>query len=488
MYQTTIGLEIHFESKTKSKMFCSCLNNPDEKTANKNVCPICMGHPGTLPVINESAIDNIILTGLALHCEIQTHSKFDRKSYFYPDLPKGYQISQYDMPLCKNGYLDIHLDNGDIKRIRINRIHMEEDTGRLLHSSEGSSLVDFNRAGVPLMELVTEPDINSSEEAKKFAQELQMILRYIDVSDADMEKGQMRCEVNISLSKTDELGTKVEIKNLNSFRVVEKSIEFEIKRQAELLDSGKKVIQETRGWHDTKQITMEQRSKEDAFEYRYFPEPDLPPLNISSDKINKIMTKLPELPEEKRSRFKEEYCLDPKSIEFYVQNMEIANYFEKVVSELKSWQEDKGAKTSCSNATKICSNYISTDLQALLKEEKETVDLEKKITPENFAELICLVSEGEISSNIAKMVLIEMFKTQKDPSDIISEKGLSQITDSSEIEGIIKEVLVKNPKAVEDFKAGKENSFAFLIGQTMAASKGKANPQMIAELLKKKLK
>lgn len=487
MYKTTIGLEIHFESKTKSKMFCSCFNNPDEKTSNKNVCPICMGHPGTLPVINEEAINNIVLTGLALHCEIQTHSKFDRKSYFYPDLPKGYQISQYDMPLCKNGYLDIHLDSGDVKRIRINRIHMEEDTGRLVHSPEGSSLVDFNRAGVPLMELVTEPDINSAEEARKFAQELQLILRYINVSDADMEKGQMRCEVNISLSETSELGTKVEIKNLNSFRVVEKSIEFEVARQSELLDSGKKVVQETRGWHDTKQITMEQRGKEDAFEYRYFPEPDLPPLNTTEDKINKIMAKLPELPEEKRLRFKEEYCLDSKSIEFYIQNTEIADYFEHVISELKSWQEDKKAKTSCSAATKLCSNYITTDLQALLKEEKGAVDIEKKITPENFAEFICMISEGEISSNIAKMVLPEMYNTQKDPSDIVKEKGWTQITDSSEIEGIIKDVLAKNPKAVEDYKAGKQNSFAFLIGQTMAASKGKANPQMIAELLKKEL-
>ncbi|MFZ3054414.1 MAG: Asp-tRNA(Asn)/Glu-tRNA(Gln) amidotransferase subunit GatB [Minisyncoccales bacterium] len=488
MYKTTIGLEIHFESKTKSKMFCSCLNNPDEKMPNKNVCPVCMGHPGTLPVINEEAIDKIILTGLALNCEIQQHSKFDRKSYFYPDLPKGYQISQYDLPLCKNGYLDIHLGNGDIKRIRINRIHMEEDTGRLVHSPDGSSLVDFNRAGVPLMELVTEPDINSAEEAKKFAQELQTILRYIDVSDADMEKGQMRCEVNISLSKTEELGTKVEIKNLNSFRVVEKAIEFETKRQAELLDSGKKVVQETRGWHDTKQITMEQRGKEDAFEYRYFPEPDLPPLNISLEKIDMIKTKLPELPEEKRMRFKEEYSLDEKSIEFYIKDAEMSNYFEKVVSELKSWREDRKCKADSSVQVKTCSNYISTDLQAILKEEKETVDLEKKITPENFAELICMTTEGDISSNIAKMVLIEMFKTQKDPSDIIAEKGLSQITDSGEIEGIIKEVLVKNPKAVEDYKAGKQNSFAFLIGQTMAASKGKANPQTVAELLKKQLR
>jgi aspartyl-tRNA(Asn)/glutamyl-tRNA(Gln) amidotransferase subunit B len=487
MYETTIGLEIHFESKTKSKMFCSCLNNPDEKIPNKNVCPICMGHPGTLPVINEEAINKIILTGLALNCEIQQHSKFDRKSYFYPDLPKGYQISQFDMPLCKNGYLDIHLDDGATKRIRINRIHMEEDTGRLYHSPEGSSLVDFNRAGVPLMELVTEPDINSAEEAKKFAQELQLILRYIDVSDADMEKGQMRCEVNISLSKTKELGTKVEIKNLNSFRVVEKSIEFEIKRQAELLNEGEKIVQETRGWHDTKQITMEQRSKENAFEYRYFPEPDLPPMNISSEKIDEIRGRLPELPEEKRKRFGEEYSLDNKSIEFYIKDENLANYFEKVVSELKSWHEDRECKTSLPEVTKLCSNYISSDLQSLLKNEGGIVDLEKKITAENFAELVCMISEGDISSNIAKMVLAEMYNTQKDPSNIIQERGLSQITDNNEIENIIKEVLDKNPKAIEDYKSGKQNSFTFLVGQIMAASKGKANPRTVGEILKKKL-
>lgn len=487
MYKPTIGLEIHFESKTGSKMFCSCFNDPDEKTPNKNVCPVCMGHPGTLPVINEKAIDNIILVGLALNCEIQEHSKFDRKSYFYPDLPKGYQISQYDLPLCKNGYLDIRLDNGEMKRIRINRVHMEEDTGRLQHSPDGSSLVDFNRAGVPLMELVTEPDINSAEEAKKFAQELQLILRYAGVSDADMEKGQMRCEVNISLSETDELGTKVEIKNLNSFRVVEKSIEYEIKRQGELLEEGKKVVQETRGWHDTKQITMEQRSKEDAFEYRYFPEPDLPPLTISKDKISKIMAKLPELPEEKRKRFKEEYCLDDKSADFYIKNPDVANYFERVVSELNSWLKDRKEEDSCSAATKLCSNYITTDLQALIKDENFAGNIEEKITAENFAEFICMISAGEISSKIAKIVLSEMYKTKGDPSDIVEKKGLTQITDSGEIEGIVKEVLKDNPKAVEDYKSGKQNSFTFLIGQIMAASKGKANPQAVAELLKKEL-
>ena len=473
-------------------MFCSCANNPDEKTPNKNVCPICMAHPGTLPVINEEAINNIILTGLALNCEIQNHSKFDRKSYFYPDLPKGYQISQFDLPICKNGYLDIHLDDGSVKRIRINRIHMEEDTGRLNHASDGSSLVDFNRAGVPLMELVTEADVHSAEEAKKFAQELQLILRYINVSDADMEKGQMRCEVNISISKTDELGTKVEIKNLNSFKVVEKSIEFEEKRQAELLDSGKKVIQETRGWHDTKQETMEQRGKEDAFEYRYFPEPDLPPLNISPEMIESIRGRLPELPEEKRFRFMEEYSLDAKSAEFYIKDEIISHYFEKVISELKCWREDRNCKSEFVNAAKICSNYISTDFQALIKNDPEmkeydSVKLEKKITAENFAELICMITEGDISSSIAKILLLEMYNTQGDPSDILEKKGLKQINDGGEIETIITDVLSKNTKALEDYKSGKQNSFTFLVGQVMAASKGKANPQTVGEMLKKKL-
>jgi aspartyl-tRNA(Asn)/glutamyl-tRNA(Gln) amidotransferase subunit B len=492
MYKTTIGLEIHFESKTKSKMFCSCANNPDERMPNVNVCPICMAHPGTLPVINEEAINNIILTGLALNCEIQNHSKFDRKSYFYPDLPKGYQISQFDLPLCKNGYLDIHLDDGTTKRIRINRIHMEEDTGRLNHVTDGSSLVDFNRAGVPLMELVTEADINSAEEAKKFAQELQLILKYINVSDADMEKGQMRCEVNISISKTDQWGTKVEIKNLNSFKVVEKSIEFEQKRQAELLDSDKKVTQETRGWHDARQETMEQRSKEDAFEYRYFPEPDLPPLNITSEMIDVIRGRLPELPEGKRARFIEEYCLDAKSVEFYIRDEILSSYFEKVVSELKCWREDRKCKSDLSSAAKIASNYISTDFQSLIKNDPEmkdydSVKLEKKITAENFAELICMITEGDISSSIAKILLLEMYNTFGDPSDILEKKGLKQINDGGEIDAIISDVLLKNTKALEDYKSGKQNSFTFLVGQIMAASKGKANPQTVSELLKKKL-
>jgi len=330
-YKPTIGLEIHAELKTNSKMFCSCKNDPDEKRPNFNVCPICMAHPGTLPVANQEAIKDVIKTGIALNCEIARNSKFDRKNYFYPDLPKGYQISQYDMPLCGKGFLEI-----EGRKIGITRIHLEEDTGRLAHP-EGAdySLVDYNRAGLPLMELVTEPDITSGREARLFAEELQMILKYLGVSSADMEKGQMRVEVNISISKNDKLGTKVEIKNLNSFKVVEKAVDFEIQRQREVLESGEKVVQETRGWHDKKEITFSQREKEEAHDYRYFPEPDLPALHFEEEYIIKIKITMPELPEQKRERFKKEYGLDDNSVEFFVTNKALSEYYEKVVSELE---------------------------------------------------------------------------------------------------------------------------------------------------------
>lgn len=489
MYKATIGLEIHFESKTRSKMFCSCVNeanNSLEEKPNTNICPICTGQPGTLPTINEEAINKVIMTGLALNCEIASQSKFDRKNYFYPDLPKGYQISQYDMPFCKNGYLDISLENKEIKRIRITRIHMEEDTAKLYHVN-GKTLVDFNRSGVPLMELVTEPDISSSEEAKKFCQELQLILRYLDVSDANMEKGQMRCEVNISLSKNDKLGTKVEIKNLNSFKSVEKSIEYEIKRQKELLDKGETIIQETRGWDDAKALTFSQREKESAHEYRYFPEPDLPLITISKEKIESIKSKMPELPNQKRKRFKEEYGLDEKTIEFFIKDVRLSNYLEKAASESCCWAKEESCAKDNKEIIKICANYLTTDLQYLLKNEGD-VDLEKRITPENFGEFICLISQEKISSKIAKIVLEEMFNNGKDPSHVIEEKGLIQIEDEGEIEKIIKDVLENNEKAVNDYKKGKENSFTFLIGQIMAKSKGKANPQKVGEILKKKIR
>ena len=355
----TIGLEIHVQLKTKTKMFCSCKNDPFEKHPNVNVCPICLGYPGVLPVINKEAVKKVIKTGLALNCQISEYSKFERKNYFYPDLPKGYQISQYKTPLCKNGFLEI-----EGKKIRIRRVHLEEDTGRLLHF-KNYSLVDFNRAGIPLMELVTEPDLRSEKEAKRFAEELQLILRYLGVSDADMEKGQMRIEANVSLAKKEgELGTKVEIKNLNSFKALQEALNFEIERQKRILESGKRIIQETRGWDDFKKKTFSQRIKEVEKDYRYFPEPDLPPLHIKKEFLDEIKKEIPELPFQKRERFKREYELDQKSIEIFVKNRELSEFFEKVISEFDPRLERK----KLLRLINLAKNYILSDLLGILKE------------------------------------------------------------------------------------------------------------------------
>ena len=433
MYKPTIGLEIHAELNTESKMFCSCSNNPDEVRPNFNICEICTAQPGTLPVANEEAIKKVIKTGLALNCNIAEESKFDRKNYFYPDIPKGYQISQYDQPLCGKGFLEI-----DGRKIGITRIHLEEDTGSLLHPDGADySLVNFNRAGVPLMELVTEPDITSGLEAKKFAEELQLIFKYLGVSDADMEKGLMRVEVNISVSKTKKFGTKVEIKNLNSFKVVQKAIDFEIARQTELLEEGGQVVQETRGWHDKKEITFSQREKE--------------------------------------------YGLEESAIEIFVANKDLSEYFEKAASEAK----DK-------NLYKLIANYLISDVQGLLAGK---TFIEKpfgsaqgegfKITPENFAEFIAMIHKGEINSKTAKMVLAEMFNTGGDPSQIVEANNWGQMKDDGKLEEIIKGVIDKNPKAVADYKAGNKNTLQFLAGQVMAATRGTANPQNVQEILKK---
>ncbi|OGZ18062.1 MAG: glutaminyl-tRNA synthase (glutamine-hydrolyzing) subunit B [Candidatus Nealsonbacteria bacterium RBG_13_37_56] len=485
-YKCVIGLEIHVELKTNSKMFCSCKNDPLEKKPNFNICPVCTAQPGVLPVINEEAVRKTIKTGLALNCSIPEKSKFDRKNYFYPDLPKGYQISQYDMPFCEKGCLEV-----DNKKIRITRVHLEEDTGRLIHEGE-SSLVDFNRAGIPLMEMVTEPDLNSGQEARRFAEELRLILIYLNVSDADMEKGQMRVEVNISLTKDEKLGTKVEIKNLNSFKSVEKSIDYEIKRQAELLDRGEKIIQETRGWDEKKQKTISQREKEEAHDYRYFPEPDLPTLHFDKEFINKIKAEIPELPWAKKIRFKEEYNLNDKPIEIFINNKDLSEYFEKVMSELRNWVEEidlekKVSEQEFLNLTNLAANYIIGDFWALF-EQASILEFERRITPENFAELIKMIYKGEISSKIAKQVLKEMFDKKADPSHIVEEKKLVQITDTNEIEKIIKEVINNNPKPVEDYRKGKGNALQYLAGQVMAATQGRAKPETVQEILKEQLK
>ncbi len=477
-YKPTIGLEIHIELKTKTKMFCSCFNDPDEKRPNFNICPVCTAQPGTLPVINETAVRKVIKTGLSLNCQIPEYSQFDRKNYFYPDLPKGYQISQLYQPLCKEGFLKI---NG--RKVRIREVHLEEDTGRLIHP-EGTdySLVDFNRAGMPLMELATEPDITSAKQAKQFAEELHLIMHYLDISDADMEKGQMRVEVNISLSKDKKLGTKVEIKNLNSFRAAERASEYEIERQSKILDKGEKVIQETRGWDDIKGETYSQREKESAHDYRYFPEPDLPRLHFSKDFIQQIKTEIPELPQKRKERLQKEYGLLDKEAEILVYNKNLGEYFEKVISELPS----KLPRENLLKLIKLSANYLISDLQGLLS-GTTVIAKDFLITPDNFADFIGLIYDNKISSKIAKQVLAEMFKTGADPTHIIEEQDLSQVSDKSEIEKIVQEVIENNPKVVAEYKLGKTNAFQYLIGQVMAKTKGRANPQLVGEILKQKL-
>ena len=467
-YKPTIGLEIHTELKTSQKMFCDCLNDPDEKRPNINVCPICLAHPGALPTINKKAVEKVIQVGLALGSEIPAFSKFDRKNYFYPDLPKGYQISQFDAPLCVGG---------DLNNIRITRIHLEEDTGRLLHNDK-STLVDFNRAGVPLMELVTEPNIKNAEEALGFVKELQLILRYLGVSDADMEKGQMRCEVNISLSKNEELGTKVEIKNLNSFRAVGESIKYEIERQIEALEREEKIIQETRGWDDVKKKTVSQRIKEESHDYRYFPEPDLPPLDLTKFDLDDLKRDLPELPAKKRERFIKEYGLAAQQVELLIVDRFAGQFFEEAVSEFKI-QNPK-------SKFQILYNYLTSDLFGLMTQTKiKYKDL--KIAPENFAELINIIEKGEISTRTAKNVLKIMFDTGRDPSEIIESEGLKQISDESGIIEVVKKVISENPKIVEDYKKGKENAIQALIGKAMEQLKGRANPESLKRIIKENL-
>ena len=496
MYQPTIGLEIHIELKTKTKMFCGCLNDPDEKHPNLNICPICLAHPGTLPTINKKAVEAVLKLGLTLNSKIPEISKFDRKNYFYPDLPKGYQISQYDKPLVVGGKL-----NG----VKITRIHLEEDTGRLTHNDYNDdndndknshshrqkssySLVDFNRAGIPLMELVTEPDIESGKEAVAFAKELQLILRYLEISDADMEKGQMRVEVNISLREnTDKhglengltrMGTKVEIKNLNSFKAVEESIDYEIKRQSEILEKGEMVKQETRGWDDIKKRTVPQRTKEEAHDYRYFPEPDLPPLDLTKFNLEELKISVPELPVQKRARFEKEYGLLANQTEILIEDRGLAQYFEESASELRTKLPIPDYQ--------LLLNYFSSDMRGLMNEQKITVK-ELNITPENFADLIVLLSKGEISSRLAKDILKEMFLTGLDPKQIIQQKGLTQISDDAIIERIIEEITRENPKAVEDYKKGQKNALQFLIGQAMKKLKGRADPKILKEAMENNL-
>lgn len=477
-YIPTIGLEVHIEPRTRSKMFCGCPNDSGERQPNKNVCPICLGHPGAMPVANIEAIKSVIRFGLALKGEIADKAIFDRKSYFYPDLPKGYQISQYEHPF---------VSGGELLGVRIKRVHLEEDAGKLVHDASGKTLVDFNRGGVPLMELVTEPDIRDGEYAVRFTKELQLILRYLGISNADMEKGEMRLEANISIKpeNAEKLGTKVEVKNLNSFKSLNDAINYEIKRQEEVLRDGGRIIQETRGWDAISGATFSQRSKEEAQDYRYLPEPDLPPVNISSGElinIEELRLSIPELPEEKRRRFSEEYGLTEAQSGSIVEDRMLAEYFEETASEILA---ETGGET-LTKALTSAANYILTDLRSILN-EKGVSTKESLVTPENMADLAILIAKGDLSSRMAKDILVEMAESGADPRAVVEKKGMKQVSDEGTVLAVISEVIAENEKVVADYKSGKTNALQFLFGQAMAKMRGQGNPAVIRKVLEEEL-
>lgn len=472
-YEAIIGMEVHAELLTQSKMFCGCSAGFFGAEPNTLTCPVCTGMPGVLPVINQKAIEHTIMTALALNCEIAEASVFSRKNYFYPDLPKSYQISMYDLPLSENGWLEIEVDGGS-KRIGIERVHLEEDTAKLFHVG-GHSLVDFNRSGVPLMEIVSQPDVRSADEAYAYLTKLRQIVRYLGVSSGDMEKGAMRCEANVSLRPmgSTEYGTKVEVKNLNSFRSVKLALDYEIQRQSRILDEGGSIEQVTMGWDENRGVTVIQRSKEYAHDYRYFPEPDLPPLSISREWVEEIRGKLPELPEARRDRFRQEYGLSSYDAGVLTADKAVADYFEACV---KAYPEAKSV-----------SNWITGELFRLLKEAEAGIE-EVRITPAALAELLTFVEKGTINQNTAKAVLGEMFKSGRAAAEIVAEKGLAQISDADELGRIVEQVIAANPDPVAEYRAGKERLFGWFVGQVMKATRGKANPQLVTELLKEKLR
>lgn len=488
-YTPVIGLEIHVQLKTKSKMFCDSPNNPDETVPNTNICEVCTAQPGTLPVVNKEAIRLGTLLGLALNCKIAESSKFDRKSYFYPDLPKGYQISQYDKPIAEHGYLDINVDCV-VKRVRIRRAHLEEDAGKNVHPEGlGYSLVDYNRAGTPLMEIVTEPDIRSAKEARIFLEELRNIVRYIGAGSADMEKGTMRLEPNISVRKPGQQelpNYKVEVKNINSFKFAEAAIEYEVERHIQMLSEGQTPKQVTMGWNEKASQTVEQRSKEEANDYRYFPDPDLPVLKLSDEFVSNLKAALPELPAAKRLRFKEEYALPDEDIQNLVNWKELTEYFEEVVSEIQAWIQADRSKEDLLKLVKMAANWCLQDFSALLNAAKINPS-ESRVTQENFAELLKHIADAKISVTAAKQVFAHMFEHGGEPDHIIEDLGLSQISDTAAIERAIDLVIQANEKAVLDYKAGQQKSFGFLVGMAMKELKGKGNPAIVNEILKKKL-
>ncbi len=472
-YEAVIGLEVHVQLKTKSKMFCGCTTTFGAEP-NTQVCPVCLGYPGVLPVMNEEAVRKTILTGLMIESEVARFSKWDRKNYFYPDMPKNYQISQYDLPLCAHGSVEIKLDGGRTKKIGVTRAHLEEDVAKNLHF-ETKSGVDFNRAGTPLMEVVSEPDLRSPDEAFAYLTALKEILISGGISDCDMEKGQLRCDSNVSVRPVGqtELGEKVEIKNMNTISGVRRALAYEIQRQTAALQKGEKISQETRRWDDAAGKTFVMRTKEYAHDYRYFPEPDLMPVVVSDEMLAEIRKGLPELPEARRQRFIKQYGLPEYDAGVLVADVTLAVFYERAA---------QGAKNP-----KAVSNWVTTELLGKLAEAKATID-ECSIKPEHLAELVSLIDGGQISGKIAKDVFVEMFTSGKSASAIVKEKGLVQVSDAGAIGGLVEEAIAKNPKSVADFRSGNEAAINFLKGQVMKLSKGKANPQLVGEILLRKLR
>lgn len=477
-YQTSIGLEFHAELRTRTKIFCACPTD-FEGDPNTHVCPVCLGLPGVLPVLNQKVVELAVKAGLALNCRIQPYSKFDRKNYFYPDLPKAYQITQFSLPICRNGWLELE----NKKRVRINRIHIEEDAGKLIHSGEhisasDFSLADYNRAAVPLIEIVTEPDLASPEEALEFGQLLKLTLEYAGVSDVKMEQGSLRCDVNISLRPEgrEELGTRREIKNLNSFRSMVRAIKYEETAQSQLLDEGDKVIQETLTWDDHEGCTLSMRNKEDAHDYRYFPEPDLAPVVIDGDWVKRLARELPQMPFQRRQRLVGEYGLSPYDAGKLVDSRALAFFFDQV---MESFDD-----------AKTVANWLLGDLSRILNSQKgegeqEVTDI--PLSARQMGMLLNKIKAGELNNNTGKLVLEEMFKSGKDPEEIIREKGFVQISDTSALSKAVAEVIAANPKPAEDYRGGKKQSLGFLLGQVMKATGGQANPQIVRELLLKSL-
>ncbi len=474
-YETVIGLEVHVELATKTKIFCGC-STAFGGAPNTHTCPVCTGMPGSLPVLNKKVVEYAAAVGLATNCNITKDCKFDRKNYFYPDNPQNYQISQLYLPICRDGHVDIELEDGTVKPVRIHEIHMEEDAGKLVHDDwSGESLVDFNRSGVPLIEIVSEPDMRSAKEVIAYLEKLRLIIQYLGASDCKLQEGSMRADVNLSVREvgTAEFGTRTETKNLNSFSAIERAIEAEKNRQIDLIESGEKVVQETRRWNDDKEYSYAMRSKEDAQDYRYFPDPDLVPIHISDEWLEEIRSKQPEFKTEKMKRYKEEFGIPDYDIEILTDSKKLADIFEQTTA-------------ICNNPKKV-SNWLMVETMRIIKEKSMDVS-DISFSPANLAALIKLTDDGSINSSVAKEVFEKIFDEDIDPVKYVEENGLKQVNDEGALKKTVEDVIAANPQSVEDYRSGKEKAIGFLVGQTMKAMKGKANPAMVNDMLKELLK